>query len=133
MEIIKAYAMYVNARVQIYPHEPRVLSWQPQHARNIVDSYARTGSFNGTDEADILFIEDLGCEPDSVSYMGNKTDAMKHILEYRGDFANKLTLIATNLPMMADWTMNRYGSRVMSRFGKMNYFELKGKDRRLAK
>lgn len=133
MEIIKAYAMYVNARVQIYPHEPRVLSWQPQHARSIVDSYARTGSFNGTDEADILFIEDLGCEPDSVSYMGNKTDAMKHILEYRGDFSNKLTLIATNLPMMADWTMNRYGSRVISRFGKMNYFELKGKDRRLAK
>lgn len=133
MEIIKAYATYVNARVQIYPHEPKTLSWQPKHATSIVDAYAATGSLNGADEADILFIEDLGCEADSVSYMGNKTDVMRRILEYRGDFSNKLTLITTNLPMNEDWTKNRYGSRVISRLGQLNYYELKGKDRRLAK
>ncbi len=131
MEIIKAYATYVNARVQIYPHEPKTLSWQPKHATSIVDAYASTGSLNGTDEADILFIEDLGCEADSVSYMGNKMDVMRRILEYRGDYRNKLTLITTNLPMMSDWTKNRYGSRVISRLGQLNYYELKGKDRRM--
>ena len=133
MEIIKAYATYVNARVQIYPHEPKTLSWQPKHATSIVDAYAATGSLNGADEADILFIEDLGCEADSVSYMGNKTDVMRRILEYRGDFSNKLTLITTKLPMNEDWTKDRYGSRVISRLGQLNYYELKGKDRRLAK
>lgn len=131
MEIIKAYATYVNARVQIYPHEPKTLSWQPKHATSIVDAYAATGSLNGADEADILFIEDLGCEADSVSYMGNKMDVMRRILEYRGDYRNKLTLITTNLPMMSDWTKNRYGSRVISRLGQLNYYELKGKDRRM--
>ena len=133
MEIIKAYATYVNARIQIYPHEPRILSWQPIHAAYIVEAYACTGNLNGVDDADILFIEDLGCESESVSYMGNKTDVMRRILEYRGDYSNKLTLFTTNLPMMDDWTKNRYGSRVISRLGTMNYYELKGIDRRLAK
>ena len=133
LEIIKAYASVVGAKIQIYPDDPKVLTWTPKHASEIAQQYMLDGTIFQAGDADILCIEDLGCELEEVSYMGNKTDVMRRILEYRGDYSNKLTLITTNLPMMDDVTKERYGSRVISRFGKMNYYELKGRDRRLAR
>lgn len=130
LEIIKAYATVVGAKMQIYPDEPKVLSWTSKHSNEIVQSYLNSGTMSEDGLKDVLCIEDFGCEPESVSFMGNKTDIMSRMIEYRGDYSNLVTLITTNLPIYAEITSQRYGSRVLSRLAKLNYFELKGKDRR---
>ena len=130
MEIIKAYASIVGAKIQIYPNEFKNLSWINWHATQICDRYSSIGNIEGLNDVDILYIEDLGCESSSVSYMGNKTDVIARLLEYRGDFNNRMTLITTNIPLNSSVMEERYGRRVVSRLKKLNYFELKGKDRR---
>ena len=130
LEVVKAYASIVGAQIQIYPNDIKNLSWIGWHATQICDRYSSIGNIEGLNDVDILHIEDLGCEPSSVSYMGNKTDVMARLLEYRGDFNNRLTMITTNLPLNSDVMEERYGMRVVSRLKKLNYFVLKGKDRR---
>lgn len=131
MEIIKAYASIVGAKIQVYPNGKKDMTWTPIHATMIADIYTTQGYVGDIDGKDILLIEDFGCEPEFVSFMGNKIDVLKRMIEYRCDFSNKITMITTNLPLMNDLTKERYGNRVVSRLAELNYFELRGKDRRL--
>jgi DNA replication protein DnaC len=80
---------------------------------------------------EILGIQDLGAEPAESLYMGNRAHVLRQILEYRGDFSDKLTLITSNLPINHQLFADRYHVRVSSRLNEMcNYFEIRGKDRR---
>ena len=79
----------------------------------------------------ILGIHDMGAEPHESLYMGNRMNVMRHLLEYRGDQSEQMTLITSNLPMNHNKLVDRYDERVMSRLnGMCNYLMLNGKDRR---
>ena len=79
----------------------------------------------------ILAIQDMGQEQEESLYMGNRVDAVRQLIEYRGDLDNQITLITSNLQMSGDRLMKRYGDRVASRLRQMcNNLVIKGKDRR---
>jgi DNA replication protein DnaC len=59
-------------------------------------------------------------------------NVLRQVIEHRGDNPECLTMISSNLPMTHKILADRYGDRVVSRLQEMcNYFELRGKDRRL--
>ena len=78
----------------------------------------------------IIGIQDLGQEPKETLYMGNRLNVLQQLLEYRGDRGDQLTLITSNLRISSETLKRDYGDRVQSRLVEMNYFEIKGKDRR---
>ncbi|MDD4154105.1 MAG: hypothetical protein PHT30_01675, partial [Bacilli bacterium] len=74
---------------------------------------------------------DLGAEPEEANYMGNRINPLKTLLEHRGDYTDKLTIISSNHSINHQEILDRYGDRVASRLLEMcNYFEIKGTDRR---
>lgn len=98
-------------------------------ATDICDQYAKTGSIDNVKKLPILCVQDLGSEPTEKAYMGNRLDVMRHLIEYRGEFKDKITLFTSNLPM--NKVAERYGDRVASRIADMcTYVILKGRDRR---
>ena len=99
----------------------------------ICEEFTEKGSIDKYKKRAILGIQDLGSssEPIESLYMGNRMGVIQQLLEYRGDFTDKITLITSNLPMSHKVLIDRYGDRVASRLNEMcNYFEIKGKDRR---
>jgi hypothetical protein len=130
LEIMSAYAMVYNFQISI-GETKRCLYWKNIRTDAICDEYVANGSFESYKQMSIIGIQDLGAEPAESLYMGNRVNVLRQILEYRGDFTDKITLITSNLPMNHKTFIDKYGDRVSSRLNEMcNYFEIKGKDRR---
>jgi hypothetical protein len=130
LEIMAAYTLIYNFQIQVGENK-RCLYWDNFRADAICDEYTSEGSFDKYKKVYIIGIQDLAAEPTESMYMGNRISVLKNIIEYRGDFSDKITLITSNLPMSHKALTDRYGDRVSSRLNEMcNYFEIKGKDRR---
>ena len=130
LEIMAAYTLIYNFQIQIAENK-RCLYWSNFRTDTICDEYTSEGSFDKYKKMYIIGIQDLGAEPVESMYMGNRINVLKNLMEYRGDFSDKITLITSNLPMSHKVLTDRYGDRVSSRLNEMcNYFEIKGKDRR---
>lgn len=108
-----------------------VLTWQPKLAQEITDFFVDNGNITDFKQRKILAIQDLGSEPQEVLHMGNRFDVLRHLIEFRGDKTDEITLVTSNLKLGGQRMVERYGDRVTSRLFQMcNYFEIKGKDRR---
>ena len=130
LEIMAAYTLIYNFQIQIGENK-RCLYWSNFRSDTICDEYISEGSFDKYKKMYIIGIQDLGSEQAESMYMGNRISVLKNIMEYRGDFTDKITLISSNLPMNHKVLTDIYGDRVSSRLNEMcNYFEIKGKDRR---
>ena len=130
LEIMSAYCLIDNVQITVGETQ-RCLYWGNVRTDVICDEYTTDGSFDRFKKMSIIGIQDLGAEPGESLYMGNRVSVMRQILEYRGDFTDKMTLITSNLPMNHKALAERYGDRVTSRLNEMcNYFEILGKDRR---
>jgi len=130
LEIMSAYAMVYNFQIQM-GETKRCLYWNNIRTDAICDEYITDGDYEKYKKMSIIGIQDLGAEPTESLYMGNRVNVLRQILEYRGDFTDKMTLITSNLPINHKVFVDRYGDRVSSRLHEMcNYFEIKGKDRR---
>lgn len=132
LEIMSAYCDIDNVQVTI-GNEQYCLRWPCFRSDAICEEFSEKGSIDRYKKRAILGIQDLGSssEPIESLYMGNRIGVMKQLLEYRGDFTDKITLISSNLPINHKLLTDRYEGRVASRLYEMcNYFELKGKDRR---
>lgn len=130
LDIISIYTLVDNVQIKI-DDIPKALVWKNYRTDAICDSYSRTGDLEKFKRTNIIGLQDLGTEQKESLYMGNRIDVIRQILESRGDFTDKITLITSNLPIGHPSITERYGERVASRLGEMcNYFELKGADRR---
>lgn len=107
--------------------------WATVRADRICDYFMQHGDLYDFMNEPILAIDDLGVENQESIYMGNRVHVLRQLLEYRLDRADKLTIITSNLPINADEFMDKYGSRVVSKLQRCNYYELKGIDRRKRK
>ena len=132
LDIMLAYCAAWGFRISFIDDKtPRPLWWQSIRADTLCDYYAEVGNLQKYKDRNILGIQDLGCEPQEVLYMGNRLDVIRNLIEYRGDKMDELTLITSNYKINGEILINRYGDRVSSRLIEMcNYFEIKGKDRR---
>lgn len=130
LEIIAAYTLIDNIKFAVGSNE-KPLFWNNFRADTICDEYVEKGTFERFKKMSVLGIQDLGGEPAESLYMGNRINVMRQLLEYRGDYTDKITLITSNLPLNNKILIEKYGDRVASRLIEMcNYFEIKGKDRR---
>ena len=77
----------------------------------------------------VLCIDDLGSEPENISYYGNKLNLIEHIIEER--YMNeRFTHFSSNFNL--ELIHEKYGDRVYSRIkGTTNIIKLTGKDWRL--
>lgn len=132
LNIIRDYAQIIGAKVMIKPFDEKTsLVWRNYNASDISQEYIKNGDVSEIEKNRVLCIQDFGCEPESVVYMGNKVNVLKNLIERRGDICNRFTLITSNLPICHEYTKQRYEERVISRLRQMcNYFEMKGQDRR---
>ncbi len=110
------------------------LCWSEKRADELCNDFVLNGAdvVANAKMADILCLNDLGSEPAEQLYMGNRVNIIRQIIEARGDRQGQITVITSNYPMLHPFIKERYGDRVVSRLqGMCNYFELKGKDRRV--
>lgn len=131
LEIMCAAALALHIKVKI-GKDIANLFWANIPAENISNTFVQDGFITRYKAMPIIGIQDLGREPAESVSMGNRLNALQALLEYRGDQSNQITLATTNFRLAGDKMTNRYGDRVVSRLKEMcNYFELKGKDRRI--
>ena len=135
LRIINEYIKTLHLKVKIGDRE-EPLSWTTYRASEICNSFGLSGDLSPYYNATVLCIDDIGSEPSETLYMGNRVNVIRTILEYRGDYQNKITLLTSNIRLSPDIKGNVindiYGDRVQSRlFGMCNYFELTGADRRI--
>jgi len=133
LEIISEYSKIDNVKLAMLD-TIRPLRWNNYRTDSICDEYTESGLITKYKEMGIVGFQDLGSEQQEALYMGNRVNVMRKILEHRGDFPNKITLITSNLPITHPKLTEAYGERVSSRLIEMcNYFEIKGTDRRKLK
>ena len=131
LEVMAAYALVWDFRINLGEQKDRCLWWENLRADAICDEYVKTGDIQAIKKRTIYGIQDLGQEPAESTYMGNRLNVLRQLLEYRGDRTDQMTLITSNLPMAHKKLAERYDDRVASRLNAMcNYFEIRGKDRR---
>lgn len=133
LEILSAFAKIDDIKV-IIDKENYTMSYKTFRADQICYYYSKEGDINEFKQKAILCIQDVGAEQLETIYMGNRLNVIRNILEYRGDFSDKITLITSNYPFNHKAFLEKYGERVSSRlYEHCNYFELKGNDRRKIK
>lgn len=131
LEIMSSYCLADNPIVKL-GEETRLLKWVNVRTDTICDTFSDKGDIQKYKTIPIIGFQDLGAEQEEAMYMGNRLNVMKQILEYRGDCTDKITLVTSNLPFTHKQFSDRYGVRCVSRMHEMfNYFEIKGKDRRI--
>lgn len=135
LEIMRAYCSALGFKITIPVNlekdDNRMLWWRIVRADEVCEMFAEDGKITELKKAPIIAIQDFGQEQEEALYMGNRIDAVRQLIEYRGDLTNELTLITSNLPMASDRLVNRYGDRLASRLRQMcNNLVIKGKDRR---
>ena len=125
-KILRDYAMEIGVSFEIDGKSVKA-NWIPTNATVFTDKFMNGQDISEDKNRAILNIEDLGIEPISSQYMGNKCEVLKNIIEYRGDTDN-ITIITSNY--RPDMLANKYGQRVVSRAKALNYIIIDGKDRR---
>ena len=130
LNVLRDYSQLIRPTIQFLPDDyTNLLIWKSYNASYITAEYLRIGNTSEIEDKKLLCIQDLGCEPTDVVYMGNRVNVIKSIIERRGDKNNRMLLVTSNISM--DDTQKKYGDRVASRLHQMcNYFILQGKDRR---
>lgn len=133
MEIISSFVSVVGIGISYDGGDDskEKMRFNIMRADNIVSDYLKYGNIDNIKKAPMLIIQDLGQEQHESVYMGNRVNVLKSLIEYRGDFSNKITMFTSNYPINHEQLCDIYGDRVSSRLVEMcNYFEIKGKDRR---
>ena len=131
LEVMASYCLVDNPTV-ILGDKIHSLKWSSIRTDSICDAFMENGNIQKYKTAPVIGFQDLGSEQEEAMYMGNRLNVMRQILEFRGDYKDKITLITSNLPFTHRQFSDRYGERCVSRMHEMfNYFEIKGKDRRL--
>lgn len=132
LEIMLAYSRACGFKIRFgEDKDANPLFWAINRADDICHEYMTNGDIQRFKKIRIIGIQDLGQEPKETLYMGNRLNVLQHLLEYRGDRGDQLTLITSNLRISSETLKRDYGDRVQSRLAEMcNYFEIKGKDRR---
>ncbi|MCI6672402.1 MAG: hypothetical protein MSG77_07685 [Prevotella sp.] len=133
LEIMLAYVQALNFQIKFTDERtPSPLYWYIVRADDICEQFARSGDISNYKKRLIIGIQDFGQEPKETLYMGNRLNVLQQLVEYRGDRADEITLITSNLRISSETLKGRYGDRVQSRLAEMcNYFEIKGRDRRI--
>lgn len=130
LEIMSAYCLIDNVIFKS-GDEQIPLRWLNVRSDSICERYSADGYYDNYAKMKIIGIQDLGSEPSESLYMGNRVNVIRQLLESRGDYQDRLTLITSNIPLNHKSLAEKYGDRVVSRLEEMcNYFELKGADRR---
>ncbi len=132
MDILNAYCDVEGYEVLLPGRTQRTpLRWTTVRADALCALFLRTGLISDSKRRPLLCIQDLGSEPATTLYMGNRVEVLRSLLECRGDDMGTLTLITSNCrPTDRDFAA-RYGDRVVSRLCEMcNYLEIRGSDRR---
>lgn len=112
-------------------HDDKEILWLERRADEIASYFSEKGEIRAFREAPLLCIQDLGCEPIEVLYMGNRVKILQNIIEYRGDCKENVTMVTSNIPLTHEDFRTRYGQRAASRMLEMtNYLILSGTDRR---
>lgn len=130
LRILAALSNYCNIEYEADRRKIKLV-W----AENRADDICNNVSISGFDTVtrlrniDVLNINDFGSGSNEQLYMGNRVNAIRLIIESRGDTYGKFTLITSNFPMNHEIIKQQYGNRVISRLAEMcNYFELLGED-----
>lgn len=134
LTILAAIAGHFRIEYEFGGEHHKKLQWLDRRADELCNQFILSGADVVVEakKADVLCLNDVGSEPAEQMYMGNRVNIIRQILEARGDKTGQFTLITSNYPMLSDQLAAQYGDRVVSRLqGMCNYFELKGKDRRL--
>ena len=130
MEVMLVYADLFHFKIKYADADARIW-WRIARADEIVAKFIETTSIDEYKKVKLLCIQDFGSEPLEAVAMGNRMNVLRALLEYRGDRADCLTMITSNVPIGHNALTERYDNRVASRLIEMcNYFEIKGKDRR---
>lgn len=130
LEVMSAYCQIDRPIVELGGKSVR-LTWKSIRADLICDTYAAEGNLRRFKDFPILCVQDVGSEPTEAMYMGNRVNPLREVLESRGDRADSLTLMTSNLPFTGQAFRERYGERAVSRLrGMCNYLVMGGHDRR---
>ena len=130
LRILAALSNYMNIEYEADRRKIKLI-WADNRADDICNNVTVSGvdSIMRLRNLDVLNINDFGSGQSEQVYMGNRINAIRLIMESRGDAYGKFTLITSNFPMQHDLIRQEYGGRVVSRLSEMcNYFELKGQD-----
>lgn len=131
LDIMSVYCIVDNPLVT-FGKDTCALRWTNVRTDAVCDAFSATGDIRLYKTAPVIGFQDLGSEQDESVYMGNRIQVMRNIIEHRGDCTDRITLITSNIPFTHDRFSARYGERCASRLYEMcNYFEIKGKDRRI--
>lgn len=132
LEIMLAYVQACGFQIKFSnDNAQRPLFWIINRADDICGEFSENGAITRFKKMSIIGIQDFGQEPKETLYMGNRLNVLQQLLECRGDRADKLTMITSNLRISSEILKEKYGDRVQSRLTEMcNYLEIKGRDRR---
>lgn len=130
-EILSKLVYALGIKIKIGDDTPISLKWKSCRTDYIVSQFIRNGEVDDIKREPVICFQDLGTEPLEALYMGNRTNVMKQIIEYRGDHRETLTLFTSNLNINDPALVTMYGERAVSRLNSMcNLLVLGGKDRR---
>lgn len=135
LRILAALSNYMNIEYEANRRKIKLI-WADNRADDICNNVTLAGieSISRLRNMDVLNINDFGSGAYEQMYMGNRINAIRLILESRGDAYGKMTLLTSNFPMNHNVILEQYGGRVVSRLSEMcNYFELRGTDWRTIK
>jgi chromosomal replication initiation ATPase DnaA len=130
LRILAALSNYGNIEYEADRRKIKLV-WAENRADDICNNVTITGieSVARLRNLDVLNINDFGSGQAEQVYMGNRINAIRLILEARGDSYGKFTLLTSNFPIYNELIKQQYGARVVSRLSEMcNYFELTGED-----
>ncbi len=133
LDVLQASASTIRQAIKVNDKVVS-LAWQNLHVTEITEHFKQHGTVKDYFTPTILAVQDIGSEQGDSLHMGNRSDVIGEIIQVRGDNVSKtLSLFTTNLPLKQENGLGElYNPRVLSRLNEMcNYFELRGKDRRL--
>lgn len=133
MRVMRILASELDLKIKV-GDSVDYLAWKSWRTDEVCSQFAATGDLSPFKQARVACFDDLGAEPMETLYMGNRTNVMREIIEYRGDHPELITLFTSNVPigkLGAIGERVRYGQRAQSRIIQMcNYLVLGGTDRR---
>lgn len=112
----------------------RVWGWHQRRADEISALYGKEGSEGliACKTEPLLSIDDLGCEPVEVNWMGTKVNPIRQVVEVRSE-RRGLLIVTSNYGINDEEMVERYGDRVVSRLTEMcNFLILDTEDHRHA-
>lgn len=127
LNVIRSFLNAIGSMITIQGKGRFMLAWQSYFATDVSQMMQDYGTAAWSNDYPSLCIQDIGSEIQTVSHFGTKSNAIEQILQMRGE-QNFITVLSSNYKIKGV----PYGSRIESRLCQMcNYYELKGKDRRM--